>query len=71
MLKDTFFCPLYSGHVSAYDCDEMSFGARHGFLLNDGILSLLPIEQIRTRREICKSCRRFKIKEESVFKNRE
>ena len=55
-----FFCPLYDGNISQYDCDEISCGAKHGWIPNDGLPKLMDIEVIRKKRELCLACERHR-----------
>lgn len=55
-----FFCPLHDGNISQYDCDEISHGAKHGWMLNDGLPKLIDIEVIKKKQELCLACERHK-----------
>lgn len=55
-MEEKFFCPLYNGDVSEYDCDEIVYAAYTGRHLNDGIPFLLDIEVIIEKKDICFSC---------------
>lgn len=55
-----YFCPLYNGNINRYDCDEISCGAKHGWMPNDGLPKLMDIEIIQKKRELCLACERHK-----------
>lgn len=55
-----FFCPLYNGNISQYDCDEISYGAKHGWMTNDGLPKLMDIETIKKKQELCLKCERYR-----------
>lgn len=54
--NDTFFCPVFEGEISDYDCGEISCGARNGYYLNDGLPYLMPIETVISRKKLCEKC---------------
>ena len=56
MSEDKFFCPVYNGLVTKYDCNEISFGIKSGFYLNDGLSPLVPIEIALRKRYLCNVC---------------
>lgn len=58
--NNEFFCPIYSGNVNQYDCDEISFGVKNGWIPNDGLPLLMDIETILRKRELCLACERYK-----------
>lgn len=58
MSDKEFYCSLYEGDISQYDCDELQCGANTGYIPNDGLPPLLPIEVIRAKRQICINCKR-------------
>jgi len=53
-----FYCPLYDGNISQYDCDEISCGAKHGWIPNDGLPKLMEIATIKEKKELCLTCER-------------
>ena len=53
-----FFCPLYDGNISQYDCYEISYGAKHGWMPNDGLPKLIEIATIKEKQELCLACER-------------
>ena len=56
MEKYEFYCPLYDGMLEQYDCDEISYGAKTGRYVNDGLPFLVPIETAYEKRDICLNC---------------
>ena len=56
MEKHEFYCPLYDGMIEQYDCDEISYGAKTGRYVNDGLPFLVPIEKAYEKRDICLNC---------------
>ena len=58
--NEDLFCPLYNGNISQYDCDEISYGAKHGWIPNDGLPKLIDIETIKKKRELCLVCERYR-----------
>lgn len=58
--NNEFFCPIYSGNINQYDCDEISCGVNNGWIPNDGLPFLMDIETILRKREICLACERHK-----------
>ena len=56
MNNKEFYCPLFDGAVTQYDCDELSFGANFRHLINDGLPHLMSIEDIIKKRTICVKC---------------
>ena len=56
MAENEFYCPVYEGMVSQYDCDEISYGAEAGRFVNDGLPFLMPIETVVSRKGICQKC---------------
>lgn len=55
-LLDRKFCPLYNGEITEYGCEEISFGAKNGYLVKDGLPPLVAIEEIKKKRDICLKC---------------
>lgn len=55
-----FFCPLYDGNISQYDCDKISDCAKHGWMPNDGLPKLIDVETIKEKRELCLVCERYR-----------
>lgn len=53
-----FYCPIFQGNITEYDCDETVYAANTGHHLNDGIPYLIDINTINQNREICLSCPR-------------
>ena len=62
MTDKEFYCPLYEGNVSKYDCDEMRYGANNNHLVNDGLPHLMPLKDIQKKRMICIRCQVERIK---------
>lgn len=56
MCAKQFYCPLYNGEISQYDCDELCLGVNFNKFVNDGLPPLMSIEYIREKREICIRC---------------
>lgn len=56
MSESEFYCPLYDGQITQYDCDEISCGAKSDYLPNDGLPHLLSLNTIRSKRYLCLSC---------------
>jgi hypothetical protein len=51
-----YYCPIFQGNITEYDCDEAVYAASTGHHLNDSIHYLLDIETIIANREICLAC---------------
>ena len=51
-----FYCPLYDGKITAYDCDKISCAARYGYLPNDGLPPILPLKVIVSKKNVCLKC---------------
>lgn len=61
MKHESFFCPLYKNSITEYDCDEISFCAETGYLINDGLPHLHEKDVILKNKNICFGCcRRIK-----------
>ena len=56
--ETTFYCPLYEGDVTQYDCDEICVALTTGRLWNDGLPPVLPLEEIQRRKDRCLNCDR-------------
>ncbi len=54
--SDNFYCPVYDGYISEYDCCEICCGAIDGRIPNDGIPELMDIKVITERRQWCLDC---------------
>ena len=55
-----YWCPVYEGMISDYDCEEISFGADRGYFVNDGLPFLIDIEKVTERRTLCLTCEKRK-----------
>ena len=44
-----FYCPVYEGDISQYDCDEISTGIHRGSFVNDGLPFLMELETALSR----------------------
>lgn len=55
-----YWCPVYEGMISDYDCEEISFGADRGYFVNDGLPFLMDIEKVTERRTLCLTCEKRK-----------
>jgi len=53
---EEYYCPVYDGVISTYDCSEVSFAAKHGWIPNDGLPPLMEVHQIAPKAGICKNC---------------
>lgn len=53
-----FYCPVYEGDISQYDCDEISTGIHRGSFVNDGLPFLMELETALSRRHRCHACER-------------
>jgi len=53
---EEYYCPVYDEIISSYDCSEVSFAAKHGWIPNDGLPSLMEVQQIASKADICKIC---------------
>lgn len=53
-----FYCPVYEGDISQYDCDEISSGIHRGSFVNDGLPFLMELETALSRRHRCHACER-------------
>ncbi len=53
-----FYCPVYEGKISQYDCDEISTGIHRGSFINDGIPFLMELDTALSRRRRCIACER-------------
>ena len=51
--KEDFYCEVYQGMISEYDCSEISNG---GPVLNDGLPPLMEKDEIAKRSYLCKTC---------------
>ena len=51
MNSKTFYCPIYDGNISEYDCAKISCGAKMGYYFNDGLLPLVPLEAAKSNEE--------------------
>ena len=60
---DKKYCPLYEGEITQYDCHEISCGTKNNYIANDGLPPLVPIEEIRKKRQICLDCQGIKASE--------
>ncbi|MDD5912783.1 MAG: hypothetical protein PUC62_00635, partial [Oscillospiraceae bacterium] len=56
--EKSFYCPLYNGKITQYDCDELCCGVKTGYLPNDGLPHLMELSDIRRKRESCIKCSR-------------
>jgi len=52
----TYYCPVFDGQVSEYDCEEISYGAVYGRFVNDGLPYLMSIEDVIDKKELCLKC---------------
>jgi hypothetical protein len=59
-MENKFFCPLYGGEISQYDCDELCCGVNFDYIPNDGLPALLPINIVREKKQICVDCQKEK-----------
>lgn len=53
-----FFCPLYDGNITQYDCDEITCGLKLGYYINDGLEPLVPLHIAKSKAHLCYSCER-------------
>lgn len=69
--SDDFYCPVYDGYISEYDCCEICCGAIDGRIPNDGIPELMDIKIITQRRQWCLDCVRNKLalREAQIFRD--
>lgn len=58
MSNKEFFCPLYEGNITQYDCDEITCGLKMGYLINDGLPPLVSMETINSKKHLCYACDR-------------
>ena len=70
MQMDKKYCPLYEGEITQYDCHEISCGAKNNYIANDGLPPLVPIEEIRKKRQICLDCQGIKASETKIASNK-
>lgn len=56
--SDEFYCPVYEGMITDYDCSEISCGVSIGYIPNDGIPPLMSLSTIQSRRNFCLLCNR-------------
>lgn len=50
-MDEKIFCPLYKGEIRQYDCDEISFGAKNGYYVNDGLPFLIDIDEVKSKNQ--------------------
>lgn len=53
-----FFCPVYEGNITQYDCDEITCGLKMGYFINDGVPPLVPMATIKSKEHLCYACDR-------------
>lgn len=58
--EKSFYCPLYNGKITQYDCDELCCGVKTGYFPNDGLPHLMKLSDISRKRESCIKCSRNK-----------
>lgn len=58
MSDASFYCPVYEGEISQYDCDEISTGIHRGRFVNDGLPHLMDIRLAIGRKLRCQACAR-------------
>ena len=58
--ENDYWCPVYEGMISDYDCEEISFGADRGYFVNDGLPFLMDIEKVIAKKDLCLSCEKRK-----------
>lgn len=56
--EKSFYCPLYNGKITQYDCDEFCCCVKTGYLPNDGLPYLMELSDINRKRESCINCSR-------------
>ena len=61
-MDDEFWCPLFGGMISNYDCNELSYGAENERFINDGLPFLMDIEKVINGRALCINCEKRKDK---------
>lgn len=57
--QPVFFCPLYGGKITQYDCDEIMVCVKTGQMINDGLPPLLDAKTLLTRKNNCLKCKHF------------
>lgn len=55
---NNFYCPVYEGMITEYDCSEISCGVSIGYIPNDGLPPLMSLDAIQARRNFCLLCNR-------------
>lgn len=58
MNNKEFYCPVYEGNITQYDCDEITCGLKMGYFINDGIPPLLSMATIKSKEHLCYACDR-------------
>lgn len=59
MIKEPeFYCPVYEGKITQYDCDEIAVCVKNGQLSDDGIPHLMTKETILARKDRCIKCKK-------------
>lgn len=56
--NEKFYCPLYKGDITKYDCDDISACVYSGYLFNDGFPFLLDQKTILDNKMDCITCER-------------
>lgn len=57
MIKEPeFYCPVYEGKITQYDCDEIAVCVHNGHLIDDGIPPIMTKEIILARKDRCINC---------------
>jgi len=57
--EQEFYCPVFEGKITQYDCDEISTGIFRGRFVDDGLPYLMDLEVALSRRHRCKMCPRI------------
>ena len=66
MENNEFYCPVFEGNITRYDCDELTCGLDLGKFINDGLPPLMSIDALKSKADICNSCERNHIKNKRV-----
>ena len=53
-----FYCPVYDGRISQYDCDDICCGVKNGWMPNDGIPPIMEMKDIKKKAALCRKCSR-------------
>lgn len=58
MNEQAFYCPVFEGKISQYDCNEISTGIFRGSFIDDGLPFLMDLGVALSRRHRCQACPR-------------